>query len=319
MLVGMGRSGRDARLVLLAERQGGAFSREQAIRQGFPSTTIGRRLASGAWQALHPGVYAVAGTTTSRTTMLWAAVLAAGRDAAVTHESAALLHGAERLPLSPLTLTARHGSHHRIAGAMVHQIDDLVPWHRTRRDGLPVSTPARCIVELGATSPLPLVGRAMDDLVRLKRTSYADVSVVLAQLSRPGKPGVAAVARLLDERGDGYVPSQTELEDGLFGAIAAGGLPPPLRQIPLPGRGPIRGIADGGYPDAKIVLEADGRRWHQRVESARRDRERDAQVVRAGWVPLRFLHEQIVGDPAGVCAAVAETRATRLRQLGLAA
>src|SRR3546814_15933285 len=83
-------------------------------------------------------------------------------------------------------------------------------------------------------------------------------------------------------------------------------------QIPLPGRGPTRGIADGGYLDAQIVLEADGRRWHGRLKAARRDRERDAQVVRAGWVPLRFVYEQLVHDPAEVCAVVAETRATRL-------
>src|SRR3546814_15986099 len=86
-------------------------------------------------------------------------------------------------------------------------------------------------------------------------------------------------------------------------------------QIPLPGRGPTRGIADGGYLDAQIVLEADGRRWHGRLKAARRDRERDAQVVRAGWGPLRFVYEQLVHDPAEVCAVVAETRATRLALL----
>src|SRR3546814_14816748 len=90
-------------------------------------------------------------------------------------------------------------------------------------------------------------------------------------------------------------------------------------QIPLPGRGPTRGIADGGYLDAQIVLEADGRRWHGRLKAARRDRERDAQVVRAGWVPLRFVYEQLVHDPAEVCAVVAETRATRLALLNRAA
>jgi hypothetical protein len=41
----------------------------------------------------------------------------------------------------------------------------------------------------------------------------------------------------------------------------------------------------------------------------------DAQVVRAGWVPLRFVYEHIVGDPAGLCAIVEETRTMRLLQL----
>ncbi len=153
----------------------------------------------------------------------------------------------------------------------------------------------------------------------MRRTTYGAIGVVLAQVSRPGKPGIATVAEVLDQRGDGFVPAHSMLESAMFAALDAGGLPPPTRQLPLPGRGPIRGIADGGYLDTQIVLEADGRRWHSRMEAARKDRERDAQVVRAGWVPLRFLYEQILGDPAGVCAVVADTRSMRLRQLGHAA
>jgi hypothetical protein len=46
-----------------------------------------------------------------------------------------------------------------------------------------------------------------------------------------------------------------------------------------------------------------------------RDRERDPQVIKAGWVPLRFMYSHVVHDPGIVCADVAETRAVRLDQL----
>ncbi len=312
----MDTSGRDARLALLAGRQAGAFTFAQAREIGFPKSTISRRLSSGVWTRILPGVFTVGGTPGSRLLQLWSAVLAVGRGAVLTHETAAVLHGAERLPLVPITLTSPHGAHHRLPGLMVHQIDDLADWQRSTGHGLPVSTPARCVVELGATCGEGMIGLVADDLVRSGRTSYSAIAAVLADVSRPGKPGVDKVARALDERGDGYVPPASELERRLFGALAAGGLPAPQRQIPLPGRGSVPGIADGGYRDAQVVLEADGRRWHARVAAARRDRERDAQVVRAGWVPLRFVFEQIVHAPQEVCAVVAETRATRLRQLG---
>jgi hypothetical protein len=311
----MDRTGRDARLALLARRQAGAFSFNQALSLGFPRPTISRRLAAGAWERAHPGVYAVGGTPRSRLLTLWAAVLAVGPDAVLSHETAALVHGAEGLPLDPITLTNPHGRHHRVDGVFAHQIDDLGPSHCTTWMSLPVSTPARAVVELGSTQGTGRVGRVADDLVRSGRTSYAAIASVLAQVARPGKPGIQTVAMVLAERCGGYVPPASELERSLFAALDAGGLPAPVRQLPLPGRGPIAGIADGGYLDALIVLEADGRRWHTRVEAARRDRERDAQVVRAGWVPLRFVYEQIVGDPAGVCAVVAETRERRLAQL----
>ena len=315
----MPTAGRDARIALMANRQGGAFSFAQAIACEFPRSTIGRRIHTGAWERVHPGVYVVGGGQPTRDRELWAAVLAAGRGAVVTHESAALLHGAERLPLRPITLTNPHGSHHRLSSVVVHQIDDLIDAHRTTRLRLPVSTPARSVVELGATQSVEVVGRVADDLVRLKKTTYIGIGGVLAAVTRPGKPGIQVVAAILDERGDGFVPPASELERAMFAAIEAGGLPSPECQIPLPGRGPIAGIADAGYRRAQVILEADGRRWHDRVEAARRDRERDAQVVRAGWVPLRFLYEHIVGDPAGMCDVVRETLDTRLRQLGRAA
>jgi very-short-patch-repair endonuclease len=314
----MKKDTREARLALLARRQSGAFSLAQARQLGFARSTVYDRVAAGTWERSLPGVFALGGGERTRDQELWIAVLGVGGDAHLTHESSALLHGAEGLPERPVTLTVPHRSHHRLPGVFAHQIDDLRAAHRTVVRGLPVSSAARAVVELGATQSEAIVGRVADDLVRLRRTSFARISAVLAQIARPGKPGVERVARMLDARGDGYVPPASELERALFSALEAGGLPPPRRQVALPGRGPIRGLVDGAYLDAQIVLEADGRAWHMRQHAARLDRERDAQVVRAGWVPLRFVYEQIQHHPDEVCAVVEEARAVRLRQLRLA-
>jgi hypothetical protein len=259
-----------------------------------------------------PGVFVLAGSERTRLQDLWTASLAVGAGGVLTHESGALIHGSERLPPEPITLTGPHGGHHRLAGIVVHQIDDLLATHVERWRGLLVSRPARVIVELGATQSVDTIGRVADDLLRMRKTTMSQISTVFAQVARPGKPGIERVARVLDERGDGYVPPHSELERALFDALAAGGMPPPVRQLPLPGRDRVRGIADGGYPDAKIVLEADGRRWHDRLAASARDRERDRQAARVGWQTLRWVYEQIVDDPAEVCAAVRDTRQVRL-------
>ena len=308
----MDRSGRDARLGLLARRQAGAFSFEQAIQLGYPSSTISHRVRRGTWEKRLPGVYAVAGTERTRLHDLWVAVLAVGPAATVTHETSCLLHGAERLPSRPITLTVPHGWHHELPGIFVHQIDDLQPWHRTSWQGLPVSRPARAVVELAATQPAAMIGRVADDLVASGRTTMAQIGKVFAEVARPGKPGMAKIASVLDARGDGYVPPTTELERMLFDALAAGGVSAPQRQVPVAGRDQVIGIVDAAYPDARLVLEADGRRWHDRVHAAATDRRRDAEAARMGWQTLRFVHEQLKQDPGEVCAIVRETRDLRL-------
>jgi hypothetical protein len=305
----------DARIALVARRQAGAFTWAQARTCGVGKATVGRRVRSGRWERPRPGVYVIAGTPRTPVRDLWVAVLAVGPDAVISHETAVRVHGVDGLRSALTTLTAPHGSHHRLRGLVVHQIDDVARRHRTRVDGLPVVTAARAVVDLGSRLTAARLGAVADDLVQAGATSWPAIGAVFGDVVRPGKPGMATVAALLDERGGDEVPAQSSLEQALFTAMAAGGLPLPARQMPLPGRGLRRGLADAGYTDARIVIEADGRRYHQRLADMRRDRERDAQVVKAGWVPLRFVYEQVVHEPHVVCDDIAEARAVRLGQL----
>jgi very-short-patch-repair endonuclease len=310
--VAMQTTALDARINLIARRQGGAFTWAQARECGMGKATIGRRVDGGAWNRPYPGVYVLAGAPPTRHQALWAAVLAAGGGALVSHESAALAHGARCVAPEPLTLTAPHGAHHRLPGVTVHQIDDVAGWHRTTIDGLPVVTAARAVVDLGSRLAIDRLGDVADDLVQARATTWRAIGAVFRDVARPGKPGMATVAALLDDRCGTGVPAASALERALFTALAAAGLPAPVRQMPLPGRGGVRGLVDAAYPDTRILLEADGRTYHMRLQDMRRDRERDAQAVAAGWVTLRFLYEQVVGDPEGVCADIAAARRVRL-------
>jgi hypothetical protein len=218
----------------------------------------------------------------------------------------------ERTAHRPITLTVRHGSHARVAGAIVHQIDDLAPAHVTSMNGLPVSRVARALVEVAATVGERRLGDMVDDVVWARRASLLRVSACLRQVARPGKPGIAKLARVLDARSDGPVPAGSDLERSMFGALAVGGLPVPARQTPLPGRGLAEGLVDASYSDARVILEADGRRWHTRIRDLAKDHVRDGEAARVGWETLRFVYEQIVEEPGEVCATVADVRTVRL-------
>lgn len=302
----------DGRIAHLAVRQCSTFARAQALDVGFTDPSIRRRLRSGRWERVHPGVYRLAGVATAWAGEVWAAQLAAGPLAVVSHQSALCLHGCPHVPPRPVTLTIPHGGHARVRGAVVHQIDDVRPHHVRTREGLPVTTAARAVVDLAASTGARLLGRILDDLVFDRATSRAAVGACLAQVARPGKPGVRTLAQVLDDRSDETAPCDSALEQALRAALVGAGLPQPRAQMPLPGRGAVTGLVDAAYPDCRLILEADGRRWHTRVRDLARDHERDAEAARAGWQTLRFLYEEIIGHPGEVAATVADVRRVRL-------
>lgn len=300
----------------MAADQGGALSRAQAHACSVTDRMIESRVRSGRWCRVHPGVYAIAGSPPSWTGRVWAAALAAGPRTVVSHASALLLHGVtDRLvPRQPVTLTAGYGSHHRVTGAVVHQLRDLRPAHVQRHpSGLAVTTPGRAVVDLAAGLGPRRLGPVLDEVVAGKLASMMQVATCLGEVARRGKPGARARAQMLDDRGPGHVPPHSELERALLAALAAAELPPPRRQAPLPGRGAVEGLVDAAYPDARLILEADGRRWHTRIRDLARDHQRDAEAARAGWQALRFGYEQIVGDPTEVGAVVRDVRHARRR------
>ena len=305
-------SGLDARVALLASRQCGAISRLQALDLGASDPAVQRRVRSGRWRRLAPGVYVVGGVPPSWLLDVWIAYLAVGPPTVVTHETALRLHGINHVPPYPVTLTLPHGRRFRMQNTFVHQIDDLRPHHVVTVAELPVSKPERAIVEVAATTGPRRLGALVDDVVASKRAEYARIAACLREVARPGKPGVGKLAKVLDERRDGHVPPQSRLEEALFAALVAGGLPAPRRQFRLPGRGTIEGLVDAAYPDARVIVEADGRRWHSRIRDLKRDHQRDTEAARAGWQTLRFVYEQIVHAPAEVCAAIADVRSRRL-------
>lgn len=76
-------------LLRVADRQWGVVARWQLENCGLSGTTISRWVAAGRLHRVHPGVYAVGHRAVCREGRLLAAVLYAGRGAALSHASAA--------------------------------------------------------------------------------------------------------------------------------------------------------------------------------------------------------------------------------------
>src|SRR6516225_3287410 len=106
----------------LAEHQGGVVSRSQALRAGLSVGRIKFRVTSGRWRQLHPGVYATFTGGPGRSAQLWAAVLAAGPGAMLSHETAAELQRLTDKPVETIHVSVP-GQRHVLAadGVTIHR------------------------------------------------------------------------------------------------------------------------------------------------------------------------------------------------------
>lgn len=303
----------------LAATQAGSISRSQLLACGLSGSAIDRRLRSGVLRTVHPGVYAVAGSPVTAAQRRWAALLAVGAGSTLSFESAARIHGLATVPaVGPVVCTTEHSGSQRLAGVVVHQISDVAVTDVERIDGLPVTTVPRTIVDLAATWRPKRMEIVLDDAVAARKTSFADVGECLRSVARRGKPGVRSLAAILDERGPGAVPAASVLERDFFALLAASGLPAPTRQHPLPRLDGTLGLVDAAWVPLRLIVEVDGRRWHQRIADMKRDRDRDLQAAASGWMIVRLLHEHVVGAPEETLRELRRIIASRQALLGVA-
>ncbi|MCP3854617.1 MAG: hypothetical protein GY698_07790 [Actinomycetia bacterium] len=192
----------------LSLAQAGGIGRGQLADLGMSRSMIDRAVADGRWKPRHSGVLIDDSRPATYERELWAAFLALGPKSLVGFDSAARTHGLRTFEHAEVVRMARpHGLRGRLDGVVVHQIGDHAPEHVVDIGGLPVTTPARTVVDLGA----------MSDLV--------------VALRRRGKPGITKLTIVLDELASGDVPPESLLERKVLDAIRGAGLPEPAFKL----------------------------------------------------------------------------------------
>ena len=154
-----------------------------------------------AWQRLGHGVYRLSGTSRTWEQRLLAAVLAAGPGAVASHRSAAVLLGIPGFGRAEaVEIATPRSKRHRDLHTVVHQSRDMPPGHVTSLQAIPVTRAARTLVDLAGTISPARMERAIDSCLSAGTVSLSSLREVAAELRRPGRPGTALLARLLEER-----------------------------------------------------------------------------------------------------------------------
>ena len=223
----------------------------------------------------------------------------------VSHASAAVLHG---LPvgwadLSEVHMTRmRHGGGRLEASRRVHA-GVLDPEWCMVVDGVLVTTVARTVVDLAKIVPLYVAVGAADAAVHLRLCTMGGLRAALQSVrGHPYSRRSQLAVSLVDGRSESPGESRTRL------VLNQARLPATELQISIHDElGRFVGRADGGYTEAGVLWEFDGKTKYGRLlkpgqsvlDVVLDEKERESGFTELGWITVRVVNRDFA-EAAGL-------------------
>ncbi len=216
----------------------------------------------------------------------WAALLAYGPEAVLSHQSAAILWGVRRMRRGPVHVTAPRGRQglRRRSGIWIHRCK-FGPEDVTTKDGFPTTTIARTLFDFAEVAPYDSLKGASEEADRLKLLRLGELEAVCER--GRGRRALKPMRRLLVELGppdEGRSP----LEIRFAAFVREHRLPPPVQNADVLGH-----EVDALWPEAKLIAELDSWEHHGHRAAFERDRARDPKLLIAGYRTLRVTHRRL--------------------------
>lgn len=270
----------------------GILSTAELRACGLTRGAITTRRARGLLHQIHTGVWAVGHPSPSPEGLLLAAVKACGPGAVLSHRAAAQLWGfldpADRLPEVMVTGPGTR----MVPGLVVHRTTVLEPRDTLRHRGIPVTTPARTLLDLAAVAPTRELRQAVRRAQGRRRVAIPQLIEAIDRLGpRRGSRRLAKVIAT------GAAPTNTVLEDIVLDLLLGAGIAHPNvnRPLVIAGR---RVVPDFRWPERRLVVEADGGAWHDQKIAREDDAERQALLEAHGERVIRVTwHQSITRRP----------------------
>jgi predicted transcriptional regulator of viral defense system len=283
----------------IARRQHALITNEQALATGLSESQVRHRIRSGEWSVARPGVYAVGGAPPTWLQAVAAVALCAQPNAWVSHHTAASVWSLCAPQDDAIHVVTDLGRRVRLDGVRGHRSGALFTADVTTRRGIPVTTPARTLVDLSAALTYRDLGSAVDDALRRRIMRLETLRRCVARLGEAPGRRLALVHELLAERLPGFDPGDSDLETRVLRLLVANGFAPPVQQYRARAGGRTFKI-DLAYPAVRRGIELDGWQFHHGRSAFDQDRARANLLVAHGWTLLRFTSrssdEEILGS-----------------------
>jgi very-short-patch-repair endonuclease len=270
---------------------------------------LDKALADGSWQRVLRGTYAPADALTAPDLRCRAAQRLLPAHARVADRCLLWLLGIDVLPPGPplLEVVVPRGAVVPKRQHVRARVTDVPARDRVLLEpyGLRCLRPTRAAVDL--LRRLPLV-EAVVVADAVQHGALCDATALHEEMAHhAGLRGVRQALRVLelaDRRAES--PPESRLRLAL---VLAGFRPVPQYEVYEHGRLVAR--VDLAFSELRLAIEYDGREVHERQDVFTRDRQRQNDLVRAGWTLLRFTAADLRAGAASAVAQVMEALRVR--------
>ena len=284
----------EGRVLALARSSDGVVTTSQLVRVGLTKKAIAHRVATGWLVRRHRGVFLV-GPLEAPLSRARAAVLAVGDGALLSLLVAGFVWEFLAARPGPIDVTVPGRNARSRPGIRVHRVGRLHPSDVTRRRDLPVTSPARTLLDLAAILTPHELARAVNEAEVQRRITPHSLD---EQFQRyPHHRGTAALRQAT--RTDPGL-TRSEAERRMLDLIGAAGLPPPEANVRIAGY-----EVDLLWRAQRLIVEVDGFAFHSTRGAFERDRLRDSDLLAAGYRVIRITWRRLTQAPQAVVASLA--------------
>ncbi|MBS1677043.1 MAG: DUF559 domain-containing protein [Actinobacteria bacterium] len=286
---------RDAEIARICHEQHGLITLEQLEARGMTSPAVHERLLSGRLHRIHQRVYSLMPDVMTQRGRFMAAVLACGPEAVLSHGSAVYLWGFVNEWSAPIDVTAPNRRGRSPEGVAAHRDGSLQPIDRTRLYGIPCTSPARALLDYAGVAAEWELRKAVAEAEVLGLLDQRQIRALLRRSRR--RRGVARLRLILDTLHPQTRRTRGELERLFLAMCIRAGLPQPEVNVWLDVPGGKALQADFLWRDARLIVEADGREFHDTASAFEQDRKREQRFQSAGWRVTRCTWKQVEREP----------------------
>jgi very-short-patch-repair endonuclease len=286
---------------VLAATQAGVITSTQLAAAGWTRRGQERLVQDGVLARAGKGLFTVIGAgdlppAARWSQRLWLLVLCAGPAAVAFRRSAGGWWRLDGVPAGIVEAAVAPG--HQSRSKSVHRLSTLVDEHVTVERGLPVTTVARTLVDLGSAVPDGVVERALECALRRRLVTVDEMVALMDGLRCRGR---SALARVLVQRPVGAPATESDAETLFLQAVRSCGLPEPLRQFGVLLEERLYHL-DFAWPALRLAVEIDGFEVHGHRRALQRDLRRQNRIQLDGWLILRFTWDDVMYQPRDVVA-----------------